>query len=201
MGKIVIVMGNSGVGKTTLTRLLCEQGGYVPGLEQIGERPFQNQFSRNLQHYALANQFDFLLFRAEQELYIRNGKAVGILDGGLEQDFFIFTRHFFHKGYLNEPEFRLCERLVSTLRQMLPPPDLTIHLNAPLEKIAERYGRRGRPFEIAQRDDLDELQILLDEWLSQWAGRIIHIDASLDDPTYTSVLPDLLRQIKVELNA
>ena len=156
MGKIVIVVGNSGVGKTTLTRLLCEQGGYEAGLEQIGERPFQNQFARDLQRFALANQFDFLLFRSEQELLIRTGDNDGILDGGLEQDFAIFTRHFFNNGYLTEPEFRLCERLVGRLRQVLPPPELVIHLNAPLETIAERYAKRGRPLEIARQSDLGE---------------------------------------------
>jgi deoxyadenosine/deoxycytidine kinase len=199
MGKLVIVAGNSGVGKTTLTQLLCERGGYVSGLEQIGERPFQSLFAKDLQRYALSNQFDFLLFRTEQELLIRNGEQDGILDGGMEQDFYIFTRHFLNKGYLSEAEFQLCERLVGKIRQLLPPPDLVIHLDAPLEKIASRYARRGRPLEIARQSDLGELQKLLDEWLAKWPGKVIHVDASQDDPTYASVLPGLLAQMQIAL--
>jgi deoxyadenosine/deoxycytidine kinase len=201
MGKIVIVMGNSGVGKTTLTRLLCEQGGYASGFEQIGERPFQSLFAQDLQRYALSNQFDFLLFRTEQELLIRYSEEDGILDGGMEMDFDIFTRHFFNKGFLSEPEFQLCERLVSKIRRLLPPPDLVIHLSAPLEKISERYARRGRALEIARQTDLGELQTLLDDWLKQWPGKVIHVDASLDDPTYSEVLPGLLKQMEIELNS
>jgi len=200
MGKLVIVVGNSGVGKTTLTNLLCEQGGYVSGLEQIGERPFQSLFAQDLQRYALSNQMDFLLHRTEQELLIRfDSEQDGILDGGMEQDFYIYTRHFFNLGYLNQAEFELCEGLVGKIRQLLPPPELVIYLDAPLEKITERYARRGRLLEIARQSDLSELQVLLDGWLAQWTGKVIHVDASRDDAEYSAVLPGLLAQIRAEL--
>jgi deoxyadenosine/deoxycytidine kinase len=202
MAKMIIVVGNSGVGKTTLTHILCQQGGYAEGLEQLGERPFQKLFSTQLQRYSLANQFDFLLFRAEQELAIRNGNIDGILDGGLEEDFYIFTRHFYDKGYLEEKEYRLCEKLVEVLRQLLPAPDLIVALEAPLDTIAQRYSRRNRPLEIARRGDLSELQTLLDDWLAcQMPSRIIRVDATPDDPSYAGILPFLLEKIRQKLNS
>ena len=104
-----------------------------------------------------------------------------------------------NNGYLSEAEFELCERLVGKIRQLLPPPDLVIHLDAPLDRIEERYARRGRPIEIARKEDLGELQALLEGWLAGWPGKVLHVDASMDDPTYSAVLPGLIEAIGAEL--
>ena len=89
MGKLITIVGNSGVGKTTLANELCRVISFITGLEQHEERPFQKQFSLDLRRYALANQIDYLLYRAEQEQYIRQSDSVGIQDGGLEDDFYV----------------------------------------------------------------------------------------------------------------
>lgn len=197
MGKLIIVVGNSGVGKTTFAQALCRAGSFATGLEQHVERPFQARFSQELSRYALANQVDYLLFRAGQEHAIRDGEVTGVLDGGLDQDFYVFTRHFFNRGYLMQDEFQLCESLYRFFRLFLPPPDLIIRLVAPLEVVAERYARRSRRLEIAKIDDLMELEHLLDHWLST-ASRspILTVDASLDDPDYTRPLQEVLSVVQ-----
>ncbi|HEY72514.1 MAG TPA: deoxynucleoside kinase [Thermoflexia bacterium] len=181
MGKLISVVGNSGVGKTTLTKELCKQAPFTTALEQHEERPFQKQFGLDLQRYSLPNQIDYLLYRAEQEQSIRQGDMTGIQDGGLEEDFYVFTRLFYEKGYLKEQEYRLCERMYQMLRSLLPPPDLIIRLTAPLNVIAERYARRGRKLEIATAEDLGRIETLLEQWLgSVDSTPIITVDASAD---------------------
>ena len=197
MGKLIVIVGNSGVGKTTFTRELCRAGSFATGLEQHIERPFQALFSQDLHRFALANQVDYLLFRAKQEQAIRQGAATGILDGGLDQDFFVFTRHFYNRGYLTGDEFHLCESLYRFFRVVLPPPDLIVRLVAPLEVVAERYARRSRGLEIAKIDDLMELEKLLDDWLDTVTeSPLLTVDASLDDQGFTQALEDVLSVIK-----
>ncbi|RIK37929.1 MAG: hypothetical protein DCC55_22680 [Chloroflexi bacterium] len=196
VAKLIAIVGNSGAGKTTLTRQLCKHGSFVTGLEQIAERPFQALFAQELYRYALPNQIDYLLLRAEQEWVIRQGTVTGIQDGGLEMDFHVFARLFFEKGYLSHTEYQLCARLYGFFRQLLPPPDLIIHLVAPLEVITQRYRRRNRSLEIARLDDLARMETLLRDWLrTVTTTPVLVVNAEADDPTYTQQVERILAEI------
>jgi deoxyadenosine/deoxycytidine kinase len=189
MGHLIAIVGNAGVGKTTLANVLCQHLQLTSALEQHSERPFQALFAAHGAHYALVNQIDYLLVRAEQELTIRRGALDGVVDGGLEVDFHVFTRHFWQSGKLDAAEYALCERLYATLRQLLPPPDLIIELTAPLEVVAERHRRRNRSLEIATAGDLADLAALLERWLADVPPeRRLTIDASADDRTFAAAL-------------
>lgn len=202
VGKLVVVVGNSGVGKTTLVRRICQVLPLSYALEEHVERPFQALFAAQLQRYALANQIDYLLLRAEQESAIRQGGGIGIQDGGLDLDFYVFTRFFYQKGYLSQDEYLLCQRLHQRLRQTLPPPDLIVLLTAPLDVLLHRYRRRNRDLEIAAADDLARLQELVDEWMDQAApSRLLKIDVGVDDPLFARSLPRLTTTIQALLDS
>ncbi|MFD3162724.1 deoxynucleoside kinase [Herpetosiphon sp. NSE202] len=178
MGKLITIVGNAGIGKTTLTNLLCSDQRFFAALESHAERPFQQLFAQNLQRYALANQFDYLLLRAEQERAIRAQLGIGVQDGGLDEDFWVFSKHFQQKGYLTDAEFALCERLYHELRAGLGQPDLIISLEAPLDVIIQRYQQRNRPLEIAQRADLAQLEALLEQWTATITTPLLTLDWS-----------------------
>jgi deoxyadenosine/deoxycytidine kinase len=195
MGKIIAVVGTTGVGKTSLVRALCKKATFEVGLEQHKERPFQEVFKTN-PNYALPNQIDYMLFRAEQEQYMRKSAHSGLVDGGLDLDYHGFTRLFYFRGWLSKEEYYLCERLYAIIRANLPPPELVIHLTAKPEVIYQRLQDRKR-INIADPKDVAKLAAYLNSWLSTIStSRFIQLDVSENDPGYRHLLQTLLPRLQ-----
>ncbi len=140
------------------------------------------------------------MIRAEQERTIRGSSAIGVQDGGLDQDFCLFTRFFAQRGYLEPHEFALCQRLYNLLRFTLPPPDLYIHLVAPQHVLIERYGRRKRDAEVVRAADIPVLDELMARWIGEINVPIITLDLVTADPACGVALQQVLPQIERALH-
>jgi deoxyadenosine/deoxycytidine kinase len=199
MAKLVSIVGPSGVGKTSLVRALCAASpDLIPAYEQHAERPFQALFAQD-RRYALANQVDYLLARAEQERSLRASNDTVLMDGGLEMDFYGFTRLFHQRGFLSDKEFDLCRRLYETLRTAFPPPDLFLRLTANPEVVSARLAGRER-INIAQADDSALLDSFLDEWQAASPVDVfITHDVSSSEASYPEA-PELTAQIHTKLS-
>ena len=195
MAKLISVIGVSGAGKTSLVRALAAQNNFALGLEDHAARPFQTLFQQDAR-YAFANQFDFLLFRAEQERLLRLDPRPALTDGGLDLDFHGFTRLFHARGWLADPELNLLRRYYAWTRELLPPPDLIIHLSADEETIRERLAARNR-INIASAEDAARLASFLDEWLAALPSeRLLRFDVTREPDDYRHAIPIILNRIK-----
>jgi deoxyadenosine/deoxycytidine kinase len=193
MNKLIVIVGPSGVGKTSLTKALASGGGFKAALEDHRERPFQLLFKQDPK-YALANQLDYLLFRAEQEKGLRQVGETALMDGGLEQDFHGFTRLFHARGMLTNGEFELCRRLYALTRGLLPPPDLIIALSAHPRIIRKRLAARSR-INIATGEDILLLNNFLNEWLDSIdVDRILRLDVSTEKQDYAQSIPTIMER-------
>lgn len=196
MNKLIAVIGASGVGKTTLVQALARAYPFAAAYEQHAERPFQASF-RNDARYALANQIDYLVLRAEQEQSLRACDKIGLIDGGLDLDFHGFTRLFHRRGMLTDAEFDLCRRLYDLLRAARPCPELIVRLRADEITVAARLATRAR-INIARSADTVLFNSFLDEWLKSIpASRILELDVSNETAEYPSSVEVILDTIRV----
>ncbi len=195
MNKLIAIVGASGVGKTALVRALSRTGLFATAYEQHAERPFQALF-KNDSRYALANQIDYLLLRAEQERTLRSALKIGLMDGGLDLDVHGFTRLFHRRGLLADPEYDLCRRMYAFIRESLPLPDLIVHLCADDSTVARRLSARDR-INIASAEDTSLFNSFLDEWIASLpSDQILELDVSNETREYERSVRMILERIK-----
>src|SRR5689334_7910658 len=195
MSKLIAIVGASGVGKTSLVSALAKADELDTAYEQHTERPFQRMFKEDAR-YALANQIDYFLLRAEQEKQLRASPRIGLIDGGLDLDFYGFTRLFHKRGLLTDPEFALCGRMYNFIRQSLPGPELMVHLYADEGTVASRLSGRDR-INIASAEDTTLFNTFLDEWLTALPpDQLLELDVSNETLGYEKSINIILDRIK-----
>jgi len=194
MSRLISVVGASGVGKTALVQAISKLDGFTTAYEQHNDRPFQSLFKSD-SHYALANQIDYFLLRAEQERELRASSQIGIMDGGLDLDFHGFTRLFLHRGLLSEPEYDLCRRLYALIRTSLPSPELIVLLCADERTVAGRLSARER-INIASAEDTALFNSFLDEWLASIpSDQLLELDVSNEAIGYERSTHAILKRL------
>ena len=194
MNKLISVVGASGVGKTAFVQALALTGKFIVAYEEHAARPFQHLFKQD-NRYALANQIDYLLLRAEQESDLRSSPKIGLMDGGLDLDFHGFTRLFHQRGLLTDLEHDLCRRVYSFARASFPPPDMIVRLNADDETVARRLYTRER-VNIASAEDTALFNSYIDAWLAGIPStRVLELDVSKENIAYSKSVKTVLKRI------
>mgnify|MGYP000852401623 FL=1 len=167
--KFVLMAGNIGSGKTSLTRLIGEKLGWQSAYESVADNPYLADFYKDMRQWSFHLQVYFLGSRAAQHLELTHSPRSVIIDRSIYEDARIFARALNTMGNLPDREYQAYLRLYDLIVNTLPKPDLLIFLRAPVNVLLKRIRIRARSIEDSI--DLDYLALLeryYDEWIDRF---------------------------------
>jgi deoxyadenosine/deoxycytidine kinase len=164
--RLILVAGNIGAGKTSLTERLGGRLGWRTAFESVADNPYLPDFYADMRQWSFHLQIFFLGHRAEQHMELARDPQSAIADRSIYEDAYIFARALHHMGNLSERDYLAYRRLFDLVISNLPSPDLLIFLKAPVSVLMGRIHRRGREIESGITDEyLGLLESFYDDWL------------------------------------
>lgn len=150
----LVVEGNIGAGKTTLSTMLSQDFERRLILEEFSDNPFLPYFYDNPDRYAFPVELFFMTERHKQlqeEL-----SQIQMFEEGVISDYVFLKTLLFARHTLKAEEFRLFQRLFNILSTNFPKPDLLLYIHQPVAGLMENIRKRGRSYE--QKMDPEYLQ-------------------------------------------
>ncbi len=164
--RMILLAGNIGAGKTSLTERLGARLNWQTAFESVSDNPYLPDFYADMRSWSFHLQVFFLGHRAQQYLELYQSPQSAILDRSLYEDAYIFARALHHLGNLNERDYLSYRRVFDLVVKHLPAPDLLIYVRAPVNVLIERIQRRGREIESGiSADYLSLLDTFYEDWL------------------------------------
>lgn len=143
--QFLVIEGNIGAGKSTLSRMIAEERNAKLVLEQFADNPFLPKFYKDKERYSFALELSFLADRYNQ---IKNE----VLNLDLFQPFMVADYYFaktaiFAQNTLKEDEYHLFRQIFDIVFESMPKPDLYVYLHADIDRLLRNIKIRGRDYE------------------------------------------------------
>jgi len=166
---MILLAGNIGTGKTSLTERLGARLGWQAAFESVADNPYLAEFYTDMRAWSFHLQVFFLGHRAAQYIELATSPQSAILDRSIYEDAHIFSRALHHLGNLNERDYFSYRRVFDLVVSRLPPPDLLIYLKAPVSELMARIHHRGRSIESGiTAEYLSLLESFYNEWMQSF---------------------------------
>ena len=165
----VLVAGNIGTGKTSLTERLGERLSWDTAYESVVDNPYLADFYADMAVWAFHLNVFFLGHRADQHLALAIASASTIIDRSIYEAADIFARAALRLGTLSDRDYENYRKVFDLIVGNLPSPDLLIHLKAPVPVLMERIQKRARDMELGiTQEYLELLESLYLEWVDRF---------------------------------
>ena len=176
----IVIAGNIGSGKTTLTNLLARHYDWEPKFEAVSYNPYLEDYYRDIKRRAFNLEVYFLKERFKDTLAIAQSKRTVIQDRSIFEGVHVFARNTWQMGQLSDRDYDTYLELFEQMLTQLRVPDLMIYLRADIAHLVENIQKRGRDYEqTIQIEYLQGLNQLYEEFVyEKYPGRVLTIDVN-----------------------
>ena len=199
--KHIVISGNIGVGKTTLSEIISKKFNWELQLEEVKDNPYLDDFYKSMNDWSFHLQIFFLNSRFNQIQKISESNNIVIQDRSIYEDFEVFTKTLHDSGVLMDREFNNYKRLYNTILKFIEEPDLLIYLrNLNIDKIISNIEKRSRKFEKAiDKDYLKKLNLYYENWINKHPkDKVLTIDLSendfIEDPKFLKKIYSMIEK-------
>lgn len=141
----LVIEGNIGAGKSSLSRMLAEDFNAKLLLERFEDNSFLPKFYEDPQRYAFPLEMSFLADRYQQML--EDLTQLDLFERRTISDYDISKSLIFAGITLQEEEFFVYRTIFNLMRRNLPNPDLYVYLFQHTDRLLENIKKRGRGYE------------------------------------------------------
>ncbi len=172
------IAGNIGSGKTTLTRMLSEHYGWTPKYEAVTYNPYLEDYYKDIKRWSFNLEVYFLQQRFKDVLEIASSDDVIIQDRTIFEGVYIFVANNKAMGNLSDRDYETYMDLFKLMMSLVKAPDLLIYLRSSVPHLVSQIQKRGREYEKSiELDYLEGLNNRYEQWISEYPGRVLTIDA------------------------
>ncbi len=147
----IVIEGNIGAGKTTLSKMIAKEFNAKLILEQFADNPFLPKFYKEPDKYSFQLELSFLAERYQQlnkELTSRD-----LFRPFTVADYYFMKSLIFAQATLKEDEYNLYRQIFDIIYKSIPKPDLYVYLHVDVKNLAKNIARRGRDYEKGISED------------------------------------------------
>jgi len=154
----IVIAGNIGSGKTTLTNLLVKHYGWTPKFEAVSHNPYLDDYYKDIPRWSFNLEVYFLKQRFCDLLEIQETKGTIVQDRSIYEGVYVFTANNHDMGNLSDRDFETYMDLFAQMTEIVRPPELMIYLRSSVPHLVKNIQKRGRDYE--QQIPIDYLQNL-----------------------------------------
>lgn len=174
----IVIAGNIGSGKTTLTGMLAKHYGWEAHYESVTDNPYLTDYYNDIARWSFNLEVYFLKERFKDVLQIAQSERNVVQDRSIMEGVYVFTAGNHDMGNLSDRDYETYISLFEQMMDVVKQPDLMIYLRASVPHLVANIQKRGREYEQAMKIDyLTELNERYEDFvLNKYKGPKIIIE-------------------------